>query len=244
MVEYRLVGGSVSPPHAWPWTVQILWNSGRHCCGGALIEADIAVSAAHCFRRNLDPSSYRLLLGGFRFGSGEEYKVVNISVHPKFNLFRSLYDIALMRFEPPALFSEIIRKVCLPKVPASVRQKCIVTGWGHEREMGNCSTVLKEIAVPIFPYRLCNDSSHYNGQIHRESMLCAGYEEGGIDACQGDSGGPLFCFVDGAWVLYGLVSWGKGCAQPRKVGVYTKVLSFVSWIAEETSRLHNQSLSV
>lgn len=51
MVEYRLVGGSVSPPHAWPWTVQILWNSGRHCCGGALIEADIAVSAAHCFRR-------------------------------------------------------------------------------------------------------------------------------------------------------------------------------------------------
>lgn len=62
-----------------------------------------------------------------------------------------------------------------------------------------------------------------------ETMICAGYPAGKEDACRGDSGGPL---VHNR-ILYGIVSWGLGCALPCLPGVYTNVFVFVSWIDEE-----------
>ena len=66
-------------------------------------------------------------------------------------------------------------------------------------------------------------------------MFCAGYEVGGVDSCQGDSSGP-FVAADssGKMTLIGVTSWGIGCAQKRKPGVYTKVVDFVPWIEKMT----------
>lgn len=227
----RLVGARTCHRNAWPWTAQLIWHNGAHRCGAALIDSNYIVTAAHCFSKTRNPQYYRVLLGGHEIGGGEMHRVRNISIHPLFNVVHpSSYDVAVVRIDPPANFSSTIRKICLPGLPVADNKICIVTGWGHNAEGGNRSTVLKEIHVPILSPFVCNDLLHYKGQLHFLSMICAGYSQGGIDACQGDSGGPLFCEVGGKWELHGLVSWGQGCARPYCPGVYTKVATVVPWI--------------
>lgn len=50
-----------------------------------------------------------------------------------------------------------------------------------------------------------------------------------LSCFQGDSGGPLIC--DG--VLQGVTSWGPApCGEPKKPGIYTKVIDFIPWMKE------------
>lgn len=57
-----------------------------------------------------------------------------------------------------------------------------------------------------------------------DSKICA-VSPDGIGTCNGDSGSSL----SREGVVYGLVSWGAGCATALP-DIYTRVFSFRDWI--------------
>lgn len=102
---------------------------------------------------------------------------------------------------------------------------------GNTHNSSESNEKLRAAVVPAANQNYCN--TQYNGRI-TPRMICAGYKEGGKDSCQGDSGGPLTIEVNGEVQLVGVVSFGRGCAEPNYPGVYARVTAVRSWIKRQT----------
>uniref|UniRef100_A0A182RWT2 Peptidase S1 domain-containing protein n=1 Tax=Anopheles funestus TaxID=62324 RepID=A0A182RWT2_ANOFN len=162
---------------------------------------------------------------------GRSIKVRQIFQHPKQNSW-SDYDFSLLHLDRPLSFSESVQPIRLRRPSESEGDGelsdgtlCKVSGWGNTHNPDESALVLRAASVPLTNHRQCSEVYEGIGSV-TESMICAGYDEGGKDSCQGDSGGPLVC--DGQ--LTGVVSWGKGCAEPGFPGVYAKVAIAFEWI--------------
>ena len=71
---------------------------------------------------------------------------------------------------------------------------------------------LQQAQVPVTTDAYCAGAySDFDPQ----TMLCAGFPQGGVDTCQGDSGGPMFGRdAAGTLKVVGATSFGEGCARP------------------------------
>lgn len=232
-----IVGGYEAEAGAWPFMAGLRDESGVFC-GGALVGSHWVVTAAHCLSR-LNPSEVTVLMGAHHLDDlsnagypelnpTEELRVAEFILHPRYNRRVDLHDIALIRLGEPSLYAPL--EVGELEEQAQEGSRAIVLGWGALSAGYNAryADVLQEAALPLWGDEACEASDE---EIYREWMLCAGYPEGGVDSCVGDSGGPLIRRRGEEPGLIGITSFGTGeCAEPGRVGVYTRVSAYRSWL--------------
>ncbi|XP_053316364.1 acrosin-like [Spea bombifrons] len=216
----RVVGGKNSEPGNWPWMVSIQEHS-----------------------EDGEYYWWRLVFGANQLSNKE----INTQIqtiqekfeHEKYYPELEQNDIALLRLNQPIVFDEYTQPACLPAEQAvlSKMADCYVAGWGAPDETSiKPSDILHGVPVNFIPVEGCNKPNWYNGAVGNYN-LCAGYEQGTFDTCQGDSGGPLMCKRRKAnfYTVVGITSWGSGCGQKQRPGVYTSTQYYLKWIFEHIS---------
>jgi secreted trypsin-like serine protease len=235
-----IVGGEEAKENFWPWQVSLQVKGiigSSHTCGGSVLNDRYILTAAHCFTYNTDPADWKIKAGKHKIDSwfsetGEKvFTVEKIIQHEGYASWKSnLNDIALMKLNEKIEFNDYIQPVCMPEATIGKLEGAMatVTGWGTTSEGGSIASKLQQVDVPIIANQKCGQK--YPSEDIVESMVCAGYDAGGKDSCQGDSGGPFVINTSGKYTQVGVVSWGYGCAQANKPGVYTRVSEYLDWI--------------
>uniref|UniRef100_A0A6I8SVH5 Peptidase S1 domain-containing protein n=1 Tax=Xenopus tropicalis TaxID=8364 RepID=A0A6I8SVH5_XENTR len=214
----RIIGGYIVSPYSARYLVSLKRSSSSvHFCGGSLVSRFWVLTAAHCKTdlQNLPiPVCICALIGQFYCLSRKSYLI------PIF-----------LQLNRPAFYNAFVSVVPLPiqGVSPIEGRLCQVSGWGFTSTIGGKpSDTLRSVKLPIGII-----FKNVNYLIKMESMgddlpviqnfLDNGFPDKGSDTY---SGGPLVC--DGK--VYGVVSWGHSCANPKYPGVYTAVANFQRWI--------------
>ncbi|OGR63902.1 MAG: hypothetical protein A2X31_10675 [Elusimicrobia bacterium GWB2_63_22] len=218
----KIVGGVQATKGEFPFIVSLKSSYGSHFCGGSLIKKNWVLTAAHCVEGGYLKGVTIGLHNQADTAGIEKFTVLEIIKNPGWDTNTMDNDFALVKLSGDSKFAPI----ALNAKEITSKVDFVTAGWGTTSEGGGVSKILMKVTVPFVDNAVC--SAAYDGVT--DSMICAGYKEGGKDSCQGDSGGPLIVGTGSNMALAGVVSWGEGCARPNKYGVYAKVNGALDWI--------------
>ncbi|NWY64214.1 UROK protein, partial [Erithacus rubecula] len=244
---FKIVGGRQAEVESQPWIAgifQTLRGMDIFQCGGSLIDPCWVLTAAHCFHNpgRINKSAYKVFLGKSILNVTDDkeqvFMVDEIISHPDFTdeTGGNENDIALVRIRTTsgqcAVESKYVRTVCLPERNLYLKDntRCEIAGYGRQDFYDPFfAQKLMSATVNLISQRKCKNE-YYDDVRVTDNMVCAGDPMWQIDACKGDSGGPMVCEHNGRMMVYGIVSWGDGCAKENKPGVYTRVTQYLNWI--------------
>ncbi|XP_069559630.1 elastase-1-like [Brachyistius frenatus] len=237
----RVIGGHNAAPNTWKWQASLQFDSYNdgsfyHICGGSIIDGFHIMTAAHCIL-SMDAKKYLVVVGEYNLfeddGSEQLLRVEKIVVHPAWtgDLGKG-NDIALLKLADSVYDNGYVAIADLPYPDQMLPHDftCYITGWGLMDYSGSVPAILQVAPLNVVEHSVCSQYEWW-GSLALRTMVCAG-GNGYTSGCQGDSGGPLSCFIDGAWRVHGVVSYGPAgmCNQVSKPTVFTRVSFFQDWM--------------
>lgn len=242
-----VVGGKPVPPGKFAYVadVQIM---GAFGCSGTLIAPQWVMTAGHCGSSTgsaseglvatpiaWPASAYHVVLGSVYADGhgGEQHDVVQVVVDSDYVFTNGTgNDVTLMKLDAPSKIAPM--KIAAVGERSSWKPGAMTTiaGFGTTSESSSDPPAQMQFAhVPITTDEYCAQAYPDglseladDGSFDAKTMVCAGYPQGGTDTCEGDSGGPLLASLpDGTLRLAGATSFGAGCAEAGKPGVYARV---------------------
>jgi secreted trypsin-like serine protease len=243
-----VVGGTPVPPGQLRPVANILIG-GSFGCSGSLVAPRWVLTAGHCgsltgaLTEGLVPSTIAFPASAYTVQldsvyadgrGGESHAVDKVVVDTDYGIQSGTgSDVTLLELtdasKVPPLHIAAVAERALWKAGV----KATIAGFGTTSEgASDAPDQMQQAQVPIVDDATC--AKDYpgglstvgdDGSFDPATMLCAGYPQGGTDTCQGDSGGPLLVpTANGKGVrLAGATSFGSGCAEAGKPGVYARV---------------------
>ncbi|XP_047426757.1 tryptase-2-like [Mugil cephalus] len=243
-MKSSIIGGHNAKKGRWPWMVHLNITTAdgtkRWRCGGALLNHQWVVTAAHCLDKDPKPDMKQVgvWIGSYQLKKGaERYRTPVYPVYPPDHLYRDTgngyeNDIVLLKLNKKVEYSENIAPISLPvnDRPIAPSSICWITGWG---QIGNGVPLpdpetLKQLKVSIISKDRCK-AAYPN---LTSEILCAGDGAGNEGACNGDYGGPLVCRGPTGHTLVGVMSYGGpgGCSGPGRPVAYAQVSKYLYFI--------------
>ncbi|KAH8257476.1 hypothetical protein KR038_010400 [Drosophila bunnanda] len=203
-----------------------LHYQGSFICGCVILSRRWILTAHHCFIGG--PGAYSVRAGSAQQRRGGQLRrVQKIVAHGGYSEYTMNNDLAMMKLRSPLKYNRCVRNVRLPGRRSRRRlpRCCLASGWGlTSANAQNVQRYLRGVMVCRVRRRRCVRNYRSAGIRITRHMIC--YARRNRDTCSGDSGGPLVHNN----VLYGITSFGIGCARSRYPGVYVDVGDYVKWI--------------
>lgn len=233
VADERIVGGTPTPPGAYPFFSTVTEQSGKHICGGALVAPSWVLTAAHCIRNQ---SPYQVQIGMEQYSptviSLDTVEIEQAFIPADFKGWepysretqadrsKGQYDIALLKLKRPAQSSHFLT-LHSGEGQELVGDVVFLAGFGLT-ESGQRPDHLYHASGKILETQKCIDVPEGYPDTNYDPALnvCAEDMPRG-----GDSGGPLLFIQNGEYVGLGLVS-----RRLVDAAQYTRVGFFRNWM--------------
>lgn len=236
-----IFAGDPADPARWSFIVALEKPGGGdftdQFCAGSLIAPHLVRTAAHWVVGDdgavRSAAEVEVRPGGRDLSTGATRRigVARIVVHPLYGDIARGGDAAVLVLDRDAETPTVPLADAGTEAGLAPGTPLLAAGRGDLTDGGrDFPRALHQGTVGLFDAAPCKGA--LGSLFNAGTDLCAGRWEGGQDTCRGDSGGPLVLrTADGAAVLVGVTSRGRGCGRAQTPGISTRVTAVQDWLA-------------